>query len=359
MSEGPGPSMPPEHPDANDPVPPGEQHQQPWQPTPEASPPPPPPPPPPGQPGAVAPGWGPPAQLGGWGPPPTAPKPGVIPLRPLGIPELLDGAITAVRRYPKAIIVPSFVVALGLGVVNYLTALVSITMYRGISDLNSNSVSGSDLVSIFGPTAFVSFAGVLIQLVATVLLTGVVTAVMGQAVLGKPVTLAEAWAIVRPRAWRLLGLGLLVTLIVTVGLIFCVIPGVIIGVYLSIAAAALVLERSTVGASLRRSLSLINGAFWRTFGALILMVIIYVVINLAISVPFSIPEFVAPSVDTTTLTVDETRFVINNAIATVGSIIITTITLPFIAAVLSLIYIDRRMRTEGLDITLARQSSGQ
>jgi hypothetical protein len=32
--------------------------------------------------------------------------------------------------------------------------------------------------------------------------------------------------------------------------------------------------------------------------------------------------------------------------------------MPFIAAGISLIYIDRRMRTEGLDITLARQSQG-
>lgn len=314
---------------------------------------------PPDPPEPPAPGWGPPAQLGGWGPPPAAPKPGVIPLRPLAIPELLDGAITAVRRYPKAIIVPSFVVALGLGAINYLTVLVSLTMYRGINDLNANSVSGSDLAGVFGPTIFVSFAGVLIQVVATVLLTGVVTAVMGQAVLGNAVSLGEAWTIVRPRAWRLLGLGLLVTLIVTVGLFFCLIPGIIIAVYLSIAAAALVLEKSTIGSSMRRSMSLVSGAFWRTFGALVLMVIIYFVINVAISVPFAIPEFVAPSIDSTTLTVDETRFVINNAIATIGSVIVTTITLPFTAAVLSLIYIDRRMRTEGLDITLARQPGGQ
>ena len=118
------------------------------------------------------------------------------------------------------------------------------------------------------------------------------------------------------------------------------------------------LERSTVGDSIGRSWRLVSGAFWRTFGALVLMVIIYFVINIAISVPFAIPEFVAPSVDSTTLEVDETRFVINNAISTVGGVITSTITLPFIAAVISLIYIDRRMRTEGLDITLARQSQG-
>lgn len=357
MSDGPDASLPPEplEPQVPPPYQPLPYQPPAWQPTPEASQP---PPPPPGQPGAAPPGWSPTGQLGGWGPPPAAPKPGVIPLRPLGIPELLDGAITAVRRYPKAIIVPSFVVALGLGAINYGAALVSISMYRGINDLNPDTVSGSELAGIFGPTLFVAFAGVLVQVVATVLLTGVVTAVMGQAVLGHSVTLDEAWSIVRPRAWRLLGLGLLVTLIVTVGLFLCLVPGIIVGVYLSIAAAALVLEKSTVGASLRRSMSLVNGAFWRTFGALILMVIIYSVINVAISVPFAIPEFVAPSVDSNTLTVDETRFVINNAIATVGSVIVTTITLPFVAAVLSLIYIDRRMRTEGLDITLARQSGG-
>lgn len=348
MSDGPDAPLPPE---PDDPTAPPQ-----WRPTPET--PPPPPPPYPGQPGTTPPAWGSAPQLSGWGPPPSAPKPGVIPLRPLGIPELLDGAITAVRRYPKAIIVPSFAVALGLGAVNYLVALVSLTMYRGINDLDANTVSGSDLAGVFGPTLFVSLAGALVQVVATVLLTGVVTAVMGQAVLGRPVTLPEAWAIVRPRAWRLLGLGLLVTVIVSVGLILCLIPGIIAGVYLSIASAALVLEKSTIGSAMRRSMSLVNGAFWRTFGALILMVIIYFVINVAISVPFAIPEFIAPSVDSATLTVDETRFVINNAIATVGSVIVSTITLPFVAAVLSLIYIDRRMRTEGLDITLARQSGG-
>ena len=170
-----------------------------------------------------------PSPMGSWGPPPAAPKPGVIPLRPLGIPELLDGAITAIRRYPKATLVPSFLVALGLGAVNFLTVLVSLTMYRGIEDLDPNTVTGSDLAGIFGPTVFVALVGGLVQFVATVLLTGIITAVMGQAVLGNPITLAEAWEIVRPRAWRLLGLGLLVGLIVGLGLLFCLIPGVILG----------------------------------------------------------------------------------------------------------------------------------
>ena len=45
-------------------------------------------------------GYGAPA--GGWAPPPQAPKPGVIPLRPIGVGEILDGSFTSIRRNPKA-----------------------------------------------------------------------------------------------------------------------------------------------------------------------------------------------------------------------------------------------------------------
>lgn len=297
--------------------------------------------------------------MGSWGPPPAAPKPGVIPLRPLGIPELLDGAITAIRQHPKATIVPAFIVSLGLGAISFLTALVTATMYRGLEDLDPNSASGADVAGIFGPTLLANLVSALVQIVATVLLTGVITAVMGQAVLGHPVTLSDAWATVRPRAWRLLGLGLLVLLVVGIGLFCCLIPGLLLGAYFSLSAAALILEKSTVIESMGRSWRLVGGAFWRTVGALTLMTIIYFVINFAVGIPFSIPEYINPSIDTGSLSIDETRFVINNAIATVGSVITGTITLPFVAAGISLIYIDRRMRAEGLDITLVRQSQGQ
>jgi hypothetical protein len=302
--------------------------------------------------------WTPPPPMGSWGPPPPAQKPGVIPLRPLGIPELLDGAITAIRRYPRSILVPSFVVALALGLLGFVTSLLTIGIYDGLADLDPETASGSDVVGLLGPTLLLTLVSALFQLVATVLLTGIVTVVMGEAVLGREISLEEAWQRVRPHAWALIGLSLLTTLILIPLFLLCVLPGIWVGVGLSLASAALVLERSGVGAALSRSWQLVKGAWWRTFGALALMVLIYFVISAAVSIPFSVPEFVAPSIDPVNLTVDETRFIINTTISTVGSVIVSTITLPFVAAVIALIYIDRRMRVEGLDITLARQAQG-
>ena len=69
---------------------------------------------PPGQqpyvpPGQAQGGWGPPP--GAFRPPPPPPKPGIIALRPLGVGEILDGAISAIRGYPRMMLGLSAVVA--------------------------------------------------------------------------------------------------------------------------------------------------------------------------------------------------------------------------------------------------------
>ena len=330
----------------------------------------------PSYPAGYQPGYPPPPHLSGWVPPPPAPKPGVIPLRPLGVAELLDGAITALRRYPKAILLPSFVVAVGVGAFGYLLNLASIGYVSDLSNLEPDTATGSDVFGAVGPAVALSLVGGLVQFIATVLLTGVITVVMSQAVLGRPITAGEAWVRVRPQVWRLLGLSLLITfaavgitvavsvvvviigvLTLGIGLLLLLavwVPAAVLLTYWATAPAALLLEKSGVIASLGRAWSLTSGAFWRTFGTLVLMVIVYSVISVAISLPFSAPEIIAPSIDPLTNDVNQTRFVVNTAIATVGDVIVSTVALPFIAGVISLLYIDRRMRKEGLDITLTR-----
>src|SRR4051812_5807947 len=59
-----------------------------------------------GQPGPGQPGWGSPGWGGGqqqWTPPVQAPA-GIVPLRPLGVGEILDGAFQAVRSNPRSMI---------------------------------------------------------------------------------------------------------------------------------------------------------------------------------------------------------------------------------------------------------------
>ncbi len=319
---------------------------------------PPPPPAPPGwstaqPPPYGAPAWQPPP---GWGEQPPAPKPGVVPLRPLSVLEILDGSITTIRQYWRPMLGLAFAVSAVLAVVGFLLSLLSLGSLSSLENLDPQTVDGGDLATALVPTLVGSLVALLLQFVGVVLLTGMLTAVVGQAVLGRDLSIGEAWDRVRPLAWRLIGLALLITLAVVVGLLFCVLPGLVLAVFFSLAAAVLVLERTSVTQAISRSWSLVGSAFWRTLWILVLVWVIYGVITTAVSIPFSIVSVVVPPVDQSG-SVNEVAFVVGQALSGIGSVIAGTIGYPFIAAAIALTYIDRRMRREGLDLELARATS--
>ena len=82
----------------------------------------------------------------GWGAAPggffLAPKPGIIPLRPLSIGEIISGAFESLRANPRAMFLPSLIVLTATGalsaVLNYLGA--SFLLSRVDDLLNSSDV---------------------------------------------------------------------------------------------------------------------------------------------------------------------------------------------------------------------------
>ena len=341
----------------HDPPPPGWSAQQPPAYGAVPAPPPPTPPPPPAAP-PLPPGanpWGTPA---GWAPVVEAPKPGVIPLRPLSVLEILDGAITTMRRYPKPMLGLSFAVTACLALVGFLLSLLSLSSFANLGDLDPQTATAGDVATSMVPLLAGALLTVAVQGVALILLTGMLTVVVGQAVLGREMTIGEAWRAVRPNAWRLIGLTLLLWLILAIGFVLCLVPGVILGVFWCVAATALVLEKGTVSGSMSRSWALVSNAWWRTFGIVLLVLVIYYAITTAVSIPFSITSVVFSPLDSAG-NVDTGWFLLNQALSSIGSVVAGTIGYPFVAAAIALVYIDRRMRREGLDLELARAAASR
>ncbi|MCU1590603.1 MAG: rane protein, partial [Frankiales bacterium] len=213
----------------------------------------------------------------------------------------------------------------------------------------------------------------LVSALATVLLTGVLTAIAGRGVLGKPMTLGEAWAEVRPALWRLLGVAFLTALLVygslvagiTVAVVLVAVGGAaaaLIGVPLAFAGAALavylycrlalapcaaLLERAGVLGSMRRSGVLVRHSWWRVFGVLLLAVVVASVVGQIVQVPFLI--FGVGSSGLRGLAGASSKLLI---LTYVGAGIAQTVIAPFTAGVRALLYVDRRMRAEGLDVAL-------
>jgi hypothetical protein len=337
--------------------------------------------PPPGwstdQPAAGVPpaGWTAGAQTGPWGTPyaaPPPPRPGIIPLRPLGVGELLDGAFAAIRRYPRPTLGLAACVMLVVTVVDVLAQwyLLSGIEAPGPSQTLSRS---TDYASRIGTASAI---GAIVTVLATLLLTGLITAVIGDAVLGRPVTAADAWRRLRPLLWRLIGVSLLSSLWWFIGslpgIVVCVIGAVagstalfVIGVAvalvgvvyvwatLALAPAALVLETQTVRGALRRSRALVKGSWWRVFGILLLAAVLASVVSGIISLPFGLAGGGLTSLGSRTSGVQFTQLVISG----IGSLLASTLVRPFSAGVAALLYIDRRIRAEALDVTLAHAAA--
>lgn len=280
-------------------------------------------------------------------------KPGVIPLRPLALGEIFDGAISTMRKHAGLVFGSSAVVALvsaGLYLIADLWIIDARAPLPVIDQNASPEVQLDQALAALGDN--LSTAGVVgvINLLTQTFLAGLLTVVVGKAVLGRPIGFAEAWEELRPRLLPLFGLTIIVTLVVAVGLALFIVPGVWLYVLFSLAAPALVLERSRIGDALRRSPSLVKGSWWRVFGVLLLAMLITFVISFVIQLPFGLAAGNATT--TTGLTVSDLL------IMELGNAVAQTIVVPFVSAVTALLYIDQRMRKENLDVELARSAGG-
>ncbi len=85
--------------------------------------------------------------------------------------------------------------------------------------------------------------------------------------------------------WRLLGVGLLTAVVVAVGLICLVVPGIYLAVALSLVTPAVVLGRSGVRAAMGASYRLTtHGTFWRAAGTLLVAAIITTLVGWALGI---------------------------------------------------------------------------
>lgn len=322
-----------------------------------------------GQPGQQ---WGAPGypQQGGWTPPP---KPGVIPLRPLGLGELLDGAFQACRKNAAATFGTALLVQ---AVVSVLTLLFA----RGIfpEEMLTGNVEPTD--GEIGASLTSGTLLIIVSAVGVLLLQGVLVVPVARSILNLKTGFTQTWKLSRKRLLPLAGLGAVLTLMLLVGtaafsvvlaLILTAlgpagIPVLILGVLalvavtvwlavkLALAPAALVLEPAGVFSSLRRSWQLTRRNFWRTFGILALTALLVSIVSSVISTPVVLILSLVGALGSGSdpgMGATVALLALNLAITAFFS----AIGYAFQASVTSLLYVDLRIRREGFDLTLMKE----
>jgi hypothetical protein len=187
------------------------------------------------------------------------------------------------------------------------------------------------LVSLFAIShnALFVLLGLLVSLAVPFLLTGALAQAVSARYLGRPMTVAQAYqALGTGTILTLIGVSFLSAILVLIGLILVVIPGIYVAVRFTVASQAAVLERQGVTDSLRRSWNLVEGNWWRVFGIVIVVTILVGVLE---TIAGRVVGAIAGDVLGTGLST-----------AVVGILI-----QPIQAIALTLLYYDLRIRKEG------------
>lgn len=283
-------------------------------------------------------------------------KPGVVPLRPLNLGEILDGAFTIIRRYPAQVLGVSAIVAVISAALNFGAAYFVAGNVADLEPLGPASTEQQrydQVWSVLGPALGSLLVLLLITVVTHALLQGYLTSVAGKAVLGRPVSVKEAMSEVGPRFPQLLVVGILYGLMCMVGIFLCFVGVLVPWTFFALASAVLVLERSTIMESFRRSGRLVSKAFWRVLGFLLVAFLISAVLSFVIQFPFNLGAggTFGRLFGTSSVILPSTGDLI---LQSAGAVLVETLITPFSVLVTVLIYVDLRMRQEGMDIDLAR-----
>ena len=312
-----------------------------------------------------------------------ASRPGIIPLHPLGFGTILGRAFAALRHNPAVLLG----VALGVQFVGYFIMLlgtvgVAFLSYQRLETLQFGS---DDWMTIFVGSTVVTLApGPLPGLPAgtlQVLVQGVVVSEVASATLAEKHSLRALWVRVRPVAWRLVGytallvLAVLVLLTVIVVLLFMLATvaapiAITLGVLLMLGSiplalwlstklllvtSVLVMEHTTIRGAIVRSWQLTRGRFWPILGIVVVISMIMGTITQFVGLPFSLlsgglGSVIAPTGDPSATAV--LSVVVTSLLAQVVTLLVSCISVVVSSTAAAIIYIDCRMRAEGLDIDL-------
>jgi hypothetical protein len=332
-----------------------------------------------------------PQPAGAWAPPP---KPGLIPLAPMTLGTILGASFRVLRRNPRPIVGVSLVIH---GIIAVLTILITSYALTSLTRTLTSQLSGSiptasDIGGVF-LADLGQIATLALGLIGTTILLGIVTLEVSRGTLGERLPLAALWRRARGRLLVLVGwafalVGVIVLTIAIIVFVAILIAGAIaasgsgtgasialgvlvgflllagatvialwIGIKLSLVPSVLVTERLTLGKAMRRSWGLTKGYFWRTLGIELLVALILSVAGSVVTGPVGVILLVVTGLSHPTgidqASLDSTARLVTVISTSVGAIV-ATITAIVSTASTALIYLDLRIRKEGLDLQLMR-----
>ncbi len=316
----------------------------------------------------------------GWTP---APRQGLIPAHPMTVSQMLGRSFAALRHNPKVLF--GFAVVVQLVITLVTAGLMALVLIATFGRLETISPSSPDFEAVLAGTItlniLVALAVGLASVALTAVVQGVVAADIGAAALGEKATLGALWHRVRPAFWRLLGFAALsvAALLLFVGLLLAILFAALLldpvmialavilmvllllgsipvwvwlGTKLLLVPSVLVLEHARFRVALVRSWRLTRTRFWPAFGVMALIGIIMGLASQVVAMPAAmlsgmVGGIIAPTGSPSTEQI--VALILATVLPQILVLVVQSITVVVQSTGGALVYLDCRMRHEGLD----------
>ncbi len=255
---------------------------------------------------------------------------------------MLDAAVSLYRLRARHLIRVAAYIIIPVQILNTIVLLSAQPSGYNIG------ITGNASPTYDSGNASAQLAANLIVLIAPLLATAFVVAVCARIVAdaysGRPDDGKAAAAEARRRAFAIIGLEILILLCDGLGFIACGIGVLAPLTWFAVAVPALILERQPVGGALSRSFNLTKSHFFRVLGLVLSVQLLTSVVSVGLAAGVNLVLHHGGNA---------TSAVIAQGLA---NIIATTLTTPFAAAAVVVVYFDLRIRDEGFDVQLMMQA---
>ena len=240
-------------------------------------------------------------------------------LRPMTIGDILDRSVQLYRNnIAKFIGIILLIKGPYLIIENFIIA--------SITETSQVSTTALLLVKVLEPLFIVP------------ILMAAMTMAMSELFLGRDIGVIEAYSRVLKRFFPLLGTILLSGIIIVLGFMLFVIPGVILWIWFAFIPQTVVIDGEGGVSAMKRSKYLVKGFFGKTF---VLLVLLFLAISLITGIiSYSITRFL-PIFDQ-----------YSSALGAGAANVISVLLEPFRIAAMTLLYYDFRIRKEGFDLEI-------
>ena len=261
-------------------------------------------------------------------------------LRPLSLGEILDRTFTIYRNH--------FLLFIGISAIPHLLVLAVSLVNLAFQPLANTAAASFGSI---GTTILLSLGIILFSVIAYVFSQGGTVFAVSELYLGRSATIIGSLSYALSEVWTLFGVLLLNGIVIGIGFICLIVPGIYLACRLLVCVPATLVEKRGPAESLSRSFELTRDNVGRALLILLLSVVISWAASAIFTAPFTILMMTALK--------NPEMMRVWAALTQVGSSVAAILISPILLIATSIFYFDLRVRKEAFDLQFMMDPNSQ